>query len=147
MYPIEPENLQLYHSIITRKYLQRDYSLDLPRHTGFFGTGRGVCKVFKQQVKWNRLFQWTYSISNRIPGISGVAWFFQMFWGVASKSKQNFVFNFHFSCGSKSQTEQSLCATFYLSKFTQPLKSKSNVENISQRGVPFYLLFKDFRYE
>ena len=26
----------------------------------------------------------------------------------------------------------------------QPLKSKLKVENISHRGVPFYLLFKDF---
>ena len=99
-------------------------------------------KVFKQQVKWNRLFQCTYSISNRISGISGVAWFSQMFQGVASKSKQTIVFNFHVNQKFKQSKVKSVG---YLSKFTQPLKSKWNVENISHRGVPFYLLFKDFR--
>ena len=97
-----------------------------------------------------------YSISNsRISGISGVAWFFEMFRGVDLKSKQNIVivFNFfkiktkHFymKAGIWFKLSRSWCATFYLSKFTQPLKSRSNVENISHRGVPFYLLFKDFR--
>ena len=96
-----------------------------------------------------------YSISNcRISGISGVAWFFEMFRGVDLKSKQNIVivFNFfkiktkHFyvKAGIQLKLSRSWCATFYLSKFTQPLKSRSNVENISHRGVPFYLLFKDF---
>ena len=96
-----------------------------------------------------------YSISNsRISGISGVAWFFEMFRGVDLKSKQNIVivFNFfkiktkHFyvKAGIRFKLSRSWCATFYLSKFTQPLKSRSNVENISHRGVPFYLLFKDF---
>ena len=33
---------------------------------------------------------------------------------------------------------------FHLAKFTQPLKSQSNLENMSKWGVLFYLLFKDF---
>ena len=98
-----------------------------------------------------------YSISNsRISGISGVAWFFEMFRGVDLKSKQNIVivFNyvfkiktkhFYVKAGIRFKLSRSWCATFYLSKFTQPLKSRSNVENISHRGVPFYLLFKDFK--
>ena len=65
-----------------------------------------------------------------------------MFQGVASKSKQTIVFNFHVNQKFKQSKVKSVG---YLSKFMQPLKSKWNVENISHRGVPFYLLFKDFR--
>ena len=52
-----------------------------------------------------------YSTSNsRISGISGVAWFFEMFWGVDLKSKQNIVIVFNFF---KIKTNFFLCESWH----------------------------------
>ena len=63
-------------------------------------------KVFKQQVKWNQLFQCILLHIGECLGFQGLRDFFQMFRGVASKSNKT-LFTFQFSCESKSKTEQS----------------------------------------